>query len=101
MHFLITAYDGRDAEAPARRQAARAQHLEGAKKLHSEGKLLYAAAILDADQNMIGSVMIVDFASKETLAAEWLDREPYVTGNVWQKIDIKPCAIPPFILNAT
>ena len=42
MHFLITAYDGRDSEAGTRRSNVREQHLEGAKKLIKERKLLYA-----------------------------------------------------------
>jgi len=99
MHFLITAFDGKDSEASARRNNVRKQHLEGIKKLIKERKHLYAAAILDDENNMIGSILIVDYPSKETLMNEWLNNEPYVKGNVWQEIDIKPCIVPDFILD--
>ena len=64
-----------------------------------EGKHLFAAAILDENQNMIGSVMIVDYPSKEALTAQWLDSEPYIVGNVWQEIEIKSCRVPDFFLD--
>ena len=99
MHFLITAYDGKDSEAGARRANARPQHLECVKKFNKEGKHLYGAAILDDSNNMIGSVMIVDFPSREVLESEWLSIEPYVTCGVWQEIDIQPCRVPDVFLD--
>ena len=101
MHFLITAYDGKDSEAKTRRGNVREQHLEGAKQLIKERKLLYGAAILDDEGYMIGSSLIVDFPSKEAIFIEWLDNEVYVTGNVWQEIDIKPCRVPDIILDTS
>jgi hypothetical protein len=44
--------------------------------------------------------MIVDYPSKEALMSEWLAQEPYVIGKVWTDIDIKPCKVPGFILDA-
>ena len=101
MNFLITAFDGKDDKAIIRRNNARARHIEGIKKLIKARKHLYAAAILDDDNKMIGSILIVDYLSKEVLINEWLNNEPYVTGNVWQKIDIKPCKVPDFLLDTT
>jgi len=89
MHFLITAYDGTDSEAPARRANARPSHLERVEKFKSEGKHLYGGAILDGDGNMAGSMMVVDFPSRQALD-EWLAVEPYVTHGVWQQIEIQP-----------
>jgi len=125
MQFLITAFDGTDSEALSRRLAVRAAHIELGNKYRDKGNHLYAAAILndtetlndtaqnDTAQNntaqnntvqnntvqnntgqMIGSVMIVEFNSRAELDS-WLAEEPYVTGNVWQKIDIKPCKVAP------
>ena len=37
MLFLVIAWDGTDAEAPARRQRVRATHLEGARALAADG----------------------------------------------------------------
>jgi uncharacterized protein YciI len=48
---------------------------------------------------MIGSLIIVDYLSKKILENEWLNNEPYVIGNVWEEIDIKPCKVPDFILD--
>jgi len=99
MHFLVTAFDGKDNEAASRRNDAREQHLDGVKKSIKEGKHLYAAAILDDENNMIGSIMLVDYPSKEILMNEWLNDEPYVVCNVWKEIDIKPCKVPDFFLD--
>ena len=99
MQFLITAYDGKDSEAPSRRMTARPHHLEGVKKAKKEGKHLYGGAILDDAGNMIGSMMIVDYPSKEILEKEWLDAEPYILGNVWQKIEIKPFRVAEVFIN--
>jgi len=99
MQFIITAYDGKDGEAGLRRKNAREQHLAGVKKRTKERKHLFGAAILDEDKQMIGSVLIVDYPSKEILMSEWLRDEPYVTGNVWESIDIQPCIVPDFFLD--
>ena len=93
MQFLIIAYDGDDKDAIKRRMKVREQHLEGVRKAKKEGKHLYGAAILDENNNMIGSIMVVDYPSKDILESEWLSNEPYVTGDVWRKIDIKPCRV--------
>jgi uncharacterized protein YciI len=90
MKFLITAYDGNDAEALSRRMAARSAHLELGNKMIEQGELLYAAAILDDDNNMIGSSMVVDFPSRNEVD-EWLRIEPYVVGGVWKNIEVKKC----------
>ena len=90
MQFLITAFDGKDSGALARRMDVRPAHIEYVKKAIEEGKHLYGGAILDGDGKMIGSVMVVNYPSKEAILKEWFSEEPYVTGNVWQEIDIKP-----------
>ena len=38
---------------------------------------------------MFGSMMVVDFDTEEAMQA-WLQNDPYVTGQVWEKIDVKP-----------
>ena len=101
MQYLVTAFDGKDSEAGMRRISARPQHLEGVRKCIKEGKHLYGAAILDDNGNMIGSVMIVDYPSKEILENEWLRNEPYVVGDVWKEIYIKPCNVPDVFLRNT
>ena len=90
MQFLVTAFDGGDNEAMTRRMNARAQHIDYVEKGKAEGKFIVGGAILDDEGKMIGSSLIVDFPSKEALEKEWLANEPYVTGDVWREIDIKP-----------
>jgi hypothetical protein len=58
------------------------------------GRPRYGVAMLDEHDSMIGSVMIVDFPNRSGVDA-WLQTEPYVTGGVWQTIDIKPCRVGP------
>lgn len=98
MQFVITAYDGKDDKALERRLAAREDHLKLVEKLFNEKRYLYGAAILDDNENMIGSCVVVDFPSREGVE-EYLKQEPYVKGNVWQEIDVKPCRVAPIFMD--
>jgi len=97
MHFIITGHDGSDDQALERRMNVREEHMRGVAEMVKHKKLLYAAAMLDIEGTMIGSTMIVDFESREALD-RYLQTEPYVTGKVWEKIDVTPCKIPPLFL---
>jgi uncharacterized protein YciI len=96
MQFVVIAYDGTDEDALNRRLAIRDTHMAQGEKMRAAGKFLFGGAILD-DGKMIGSLIVVNFSSKEELDA-WLEVEPYVTNNVWQKIEIKPLFVPPQFL---
>ncbi len=89
MQFVVIAYDGTDAGALDRRLAARPAHLENARRMKEEGTLLTGGAILDDQGAMIGSVLVVDFPSRTGLDA-WLASDPYVTGDVWRKVEARP-----------
>jgi len=89
MQFLVTAYDGRDEGAAERRAKARPAHLENVKRMKELGRFLHGGAILDDAGGMIGSVIFMDFPSRQDLE-EWLRADPYVTGGVWREIDVKP-----------
>ncbi len=89
MQFLVLAYDGKDAAAPARRLAAREAHLAGARRRKAEGRTVAGGAILDEEGRMIGSAAIVDYPSRAELN-EWLKTDPYVTGGVWVDIQVQP-----------
>ena len=93
MHYLIMAYDATDGKALERRLAAREHHLASIGKLKSEDKALYGAALLDDAGNMIGSMLVVDFPTEEDLR-QYLASEPYITGHVWEQVDVKPCRVP-------
>lgn len=100
MQFIVTGKDGTDAGALDRRMAAREDHLAMAEEMKNAGKWLYAAAILNDAGNMAGSVIICEFENRDALQAEWLDREPYILGKVWETVDITPAAVPPLFASA-
>ena len=41
--------------------------------------------------------MVVDFADRAELD-QWLKVEPYVTGDVWRKIEVAPCRVAPMFM---
>ena len=90
MRFVLIGHDGTDAEAPARRAATRPAHLEVTKPLLESGIFKYGGPLLDKDENMVGSMMVLEYDSEEQLRAEYLAIEPYVAAGVWQKIEIYP-----------
>ncbi len=79
MQYLIIAYDNEDAQE--RRLESRQAHLEGAKKLMAEGKIVNAGALIE-DDKMVGSSLFVDFENDDELD-QWLKDEPYVKNKVW------------------
>jgi uncharacterized protein YciI len=93
MQFLIIARDFKP-EGLQRRLAVRSQHVALGDKLRASGNFLYGVAMLDDEGTMRGSTMVMDFGSKTELDA-WLKTEPYVTGHVWENIEISPCAVGP------
>ena len=51
--------------------------------------LIVGGAILDDGGRMVGSSCIVEFPDRAAVDA-WLATDPYVTENVWQKIEVRP-----------
>ena len=97
MQFLVTAYDGTDAEAPARRMKVREAHLAGTRRMKEGGEMLVGGAILDDAGQMIGSCCIVELPDRAAVDA-WLAIDPYVTGDVWRRIEVQPfraATVPP------
>ena len=90
MQFLITAFDGKDSEALDRRMAARPDHIAYATVGKEAGKVIIGGAILDDDGKMIGSMLVVDYPSKEAVEKEYIANDPYFLGKVWQEIEIRP-----------
>ena len=56
------------------------------------GSFIIGGAKLDGEGKMCGSMLIVDLASEEVVR-EWLKDDPYVTGKVWEDVDIIPFRI--------
>jgi hypothetical protein len=89
VRFVLHAYDYTDAEALSRRLAVRPAHFEGVRALKAAGHFLLGGALLSPDGQMIGSMMLLDFPDEDALNA-YLATEPYLIGNVWERVDVKP-----------
>ncbi|WP_158828033.1 YciI family protein [Mucilaginibacter lacusdianchii] len=87
--YLITAYDYKDEGALQRRLDVRPHHLDKVKELKENGNFVVGGAILNEQGQMIGSSMIVQFASDEEMEA-WKNNDPYVLQKVWETVDVKP-----------
>jgi uncharacterized protein len=94
VQFLVMGHDGDDAAAPQRRAAVRAEHLARVAASVADGSLLFATALLDDAGQMIGSVMVLDFPTRADFDG-WLAAEPYVTGDVWRVIEVRPTRVAP------
>ena len=89
MQFLLIAYDGTDAQAPARREAARPAHITRVTELKEAGHIRIGGAILDEGGAPVGSAAVFEFDSRAELD-RYLETDPYVTEGVWQDITISP-----------
>jgi uncharacterized protein YciI len=94
MQFVVTGRDGDDAQARERRTRAREAHLALGDRMRDSGNLLFAVALLDDRGDMVGSLMIVDLEDRRGVD-EWLEREPYMTGDVWRSVEIRACRVGP------
>lgn len=84
MQFVITAYDGEG--KLAKRMEVRPRHLEGVEKLREH--VICAGGLLDEEGKLKGSVLVMEFDSREELDA-YLAQEIYVVEHVWQKITVE------------
>ncbi len=87
--YIVIAHDGTDEDALSRRMTVRPSHFVRAKQLKASGNFITGGAILNEQGLMMGSMMVVQFNSEQELK-EWMDTEPYITGKVWEKIEVKP-----------
>ncbi len=88
MDFQVNALDFTDEDAINRRMAVREAHLDGAKKLKASGHLIAGGAILNDSGKMIGSTLYLRYDQLDDVKA-YIASDPYTTGKVWEKIDIK------------
>jgi len=95
MPFIVIAQDYDNSSEL--RKIHRPAHLEYLKKLQNEKKLLVAAATLNDDAMMDGSVCIF-LVSNEQEVLDLLKDEPYVIGKVWRSTQIIPCIVPPMFI---
>ena len=98
MQFLVLGYDGKDSEALNRRLTVRDAHIALGDKLRDSGNLLYGVAMLTPDGKMCGSMLVAEFENR-ALLDDWLKIEPYVTGKVWEQVEVIPCKVGPSFQN--
>ena len=84
MQFIITAYDGEG--MLDKRMEVRSRHLEGIERIREH--VICAGGLLDDEGKMKGSVLIMEYESREQLD-EYLAGEPYVQEHVWQRIEVE------------
>ena len=85
--FIIQAKDHTDKDALNRRLAARTAHLERMKEERSKGVFIIGGALLNKEEQMIGSVIILSLPDEESVR-QWINQDIYVTGNVWNEVEI-------------
>ena len=85
MQYIITAYDGQN--MLEKRMEVRPRHLENMSQV--KGRIICAGGLLDDERKMKGSVLIMDFESKDLLD-EYLSTEPYILEKVWEKVQVEP-----------
>lgn len=84
MQYAIIAHDGKG--MLEKRLVVRQRHLENIARI--KGKVICAGGILDEEGKMAGSVMILDFESKDLLD-EYLKSEPYIQEHVWDTVEVE------------
>ncbi|HUY27858.1 MAG TPA: YciI family protein [Candidatus Binataceae bacterium] len=83
MLFVIIGHDG--ANGAALRPKLRPAHLENLRPLANAGKVVIAGPFTDGS----GSLIIVDLES-EADAKALANRDPYLTGGVFSRVEVKP-----------
>lgn len=78
-----------------RRKQARTAHLARLDELRDQGRLLLAGPFpaIDAEDpgpaGFSGSLIVAEFGSLEE-AREWAETDPYTSGGVYARVDVKP-----------
>jgi uncharacterized protein YciI len=94
MGYAVLAYDGEDAEAPARRMAARDRHLQVLTQWAGDGRLAFGTPLLANDGRALGSFMVLDVPNEAGLR-DYLAAEPFNHSGVWTRVTSFPFRIAP------
>lgn len=92
--MLYVIYGIDKADAGPLRQASRAAHLERARQLQKQGRLILAGPMPAIDSpsleaGVTGSLIVAEFDNLEA-AKEWINADPYVTAGVYERLDVRP-----------
>ena len=95
MQFIVIAHDRPN--VLEKRLSVRSQHIAMGDKMRAEGHYHMGVALLNDANEMVGSVMIVEFPTRDAVDA-WLKVEPYILNKVWDRYEVIPCNIGPTFL---
>ena len=95
-HFILTAYDYTDEGALDRRMAARTEHFQYIDEIFAQGKVIMGGARLDDNGKMIGSTIVFEMTQAEL--DEYMQKEPYITQKVWEKVEVSEYKVGPRFL---
>lgn len=87
--YLVLATDFTDADALTRRLAVRDQHLDRMRIEKVKGTFIIGGAKLNEQGDMYGSMLVINLESMDAVK-EWLNEDPYITGKVWDHIEVIP-----------
>ncbi|MBQ6204412.1 MAG: hypothetical protein IJK46_10015 [Prevotella sp.] len=82
--FIVKAYDG-EGKLPNRMEV-RPRHFENMERMKKH--VVCAGGMLDEEGKMIGSLLVMEFETREQLE-EYLANEPYVVEHVWERIEVE------------
>lgn len=94
MAWIVLAFDGEDADAPARRAASRERHLGVIAAMAADGRLALGVPLIERDGRIVGSLMVLAGDRQSDLDA-YLAEEPFARERVWTRIDAMPFRIAP------
>ncbi len=87
MQFILIARD--KPEAVEDRLRVRDAHMQGVKRGRAAGWIIDGGALLDANGQMAGSAMLLEFPDRAALDA-YLSEEIYATEGVWGEVTVLP-----------
>ena len=85
MQFVVNAHDGKN--MLEKRMEVRPRHLENMTR--NKEHVVCAGGLLDEAGKPIGSVLVLDFESRDQLDA-YLAGEPYIIEKVWEDVKVEP-----------
>jgi len=85
MQFVVNAHDGKN--MLEKRMEVRPRHLENMTR--NKEHVVCAGGILNEAGKPIGSVLVLDFESRDQLDA-YLAGEPYIIEKVWEDVKVEP-----------
>ncbi len=83
--FIFIGHDGPDGFE--RRKAKREGHVAHLEALYRDGQLVFGGPIRDASDRSIGAVLVLD-APDLAAARALVERDPYVAGGVFERIEL-------------